>query len=57
MEDISFGKLFKSGMNIGSDVMGTMANTLVLAYIGSSLSSACLLYTSIPWLPRPSVCH
>lgn len=45
VEDISFGKLFKSGMNIGSDVMGTMANTLVLAYIGSSLSSALLLIT------------
>ena len=45
VEDISFAKLFRSGMNIGSDVMGTMANTLVLAYIGSSLSSALLLIT------------
>ena len=40
--DISFGSLFKSGMNIGRDVMGTMANTLVLAYIGSSLCSILL---------------
>ncbi len=39
---ISFKELFKSGMNIGRDVMGTMANTLVLAYIGSSLCSILL---------------
>lgn len=41
--DISFGKLAKSGMSIGRDVMGTMANTLVLAYIGSSLSGIMIL--------------
>lgn len=35
--------LFKSGMNIGKDVLGTMANTLILAYIGSSLSVVLLL--------------
>lgn len=35
--------LFKSGMTIGRDIMGTMANTLVLAYIGSSLSLVLLL--------------
>lgn len=29
--------LFRSGMNVGRDVMGTMANTLILAYTGSSL--------------------
>ena len=40
--DLSFSELFKSGMNIGRDVMGTMANTLVLAYIGSSLCSIIL---------------
>lgn len=39
---ISFKELFKSGINIGRDVMGTMANTLVLAYIGSSLCSILL---------------
>lgn len=41
-ETHSVKKLFKSGMTIGRDMMGTMANTLVLAYIGSSL--AFLLY-------------
>ncbi len=30
-------KLFNSGMNIGRDVMGTMTNTLILAYTGSFL--------------------
>jgi uncharacterized membrane protein len=29
--------LFVTGMNVGRDVMGTMSNTLILAYAGSSL--------------------
>lgn len=29
--------LFKSGMNVGKDIMGTMSNTLILAYTGTSL--------------------
>ncbi|MDR1439418.1 MAG: YibE/F family protein [Clostridiales bacterium] len=33
----TFGSLMKSGMNIGRDMMGTMANTLILAYMGGSL--------------------
>lgn len=41
--DITFRKLARSGMSIGRDVMGTMANTLVLAYIGSSLSGIMIL--------------
>ena len=36
-------ELMKSGFAIGRDMMGTMANTLVLAYIGSSLTSVLLL--------------
>ncbi len=36
-------KIFASGINIGRDIMGTMANTLVLAYIGGSLSVTLLL--------------
>jgi uncharacterized membrane protein len=40
---ISSKKLISSGMNIGRDVMGTMANTLVLAYIGSGLITTLLL--------------
>lgn len=38
-------ELFKSGMNIGRDAMGTMANTLVLAYVGSSLNMMVLIYS------------
>lgn len=43
--DVGFRELFKSGMIIGGDILGTMANTLVLAYIGSSLTSILLLFT------------
>ena len=42
----SFRELLHSGMNIGRDIMGTMANTLILAYIGGSLSLVLLLITS-----------
>lgn len=31
-------RLFKSGMNVGKDVIGTMSNTLILAFVGSSLT-------------------
>lgn len=30
-------KLFRAGMNVGKDIMGTMSNTLILAYAGSAL--------------------
>lgn len=30
--------LFDSGMNVGKDIIGTMANTLILAYLGGALS-------------------
>lgn len=35
--DISDRQLIKSGMNVGKDIMGTMANTLILAYISTSI--------------------
>ncbi|MGL4483640.1 MAG: YibE/F family protein, partial [Anaerovoracaceae bacterium] len=38
MADKSFKKMLASGMNIGRDAIGTMTNTLILAYIGSSLA-------------------
>ncbi len=41
--DIRPKELMKSGFTIGRDMLGTMANTLVLAYIGSSLTSVLLL--------------
>ncbi len=44
-------KLFTSGMNIGKDAMGTMANTLILAFAGSSLTLVVLLYSyNIPFI-------
>lgn len=43
--NLTFKELYKSGMSIGRDIMGTMANTLVLAYIGSSLCSIMILLT------------
>lgn len=36
-------ELFEVGMNVGQDVMGTMVNTLILAYAGSSLSTIILI--------------
>ena len=37
-------ELFRSGMNIGRDAMGTMANTLVLAFAGTGLNTMLLIY-------------
>ncbi len=34
---LTFSDLCKSGMNIGRDMVGTMTNTLILAFAGSSL--------------------
>ncbi|MCL2857000.1 MAG: YibE/F family protein [Oscillospiraceae bacterium] len=42
-ESGGFGQIFKSGLNIGKDILGTMLNTLILAYIGSSLSLILLI--------------
>ena len=47
----SAGSLFRSGMQIGRDAMGTMANTLILAFAGSSLNMLILVQTyDIPFL-------
>lgn len=43
--DYSVKELFQSAMKIGKDAMGTMANTLVLAYVGSSLNMMVLIYS------------
>ncbi len=42
--EIGFKTLFKAGMNIGRDIMGTMANTLILAFMGGSFSLVLLLW-------------
>ncbi|MDD3224656.1 MAG: YibE/F family protein [Clostridium sp.] len=41
----SVSELIKSGMNIGKDIMGTMSNTLILAYVGSSMYIIMLVYS------------
>ncbi|MDO4778219.1 MAG: YibE/F family protein [Tissierellia bacterium] len=51
--DPSFGfkQLYISGMNVGRDIMGTMTNTLVLAYMASSLPLLVLIYSYNSSLP------
>lgn len=43
---ISFSELFKSAMNIGKDTIGTMTNTLILAFAGGSLSILILIFSA-----------
>lgn len=38
-------QLFKSGMNIGRDSMGTMTNTLILAFAGTSFNMMLMMYS------------
>jgi uncharacterized membrane protein len=40
------GRLFKSGMNIGRDMIGTMTNTLILAFAGSSLNLMIIMFAA-----------
>ena len=42
--DISAKEIFKSGINIGRDMIGTMSNTLILAYVGGSLGLVMVIY-------------
>ena len=37
-------RLFKSGINVGKDMMGTMSNTLILAFVGSSVNTLAIIY-------------
>ncbi len=47
--NITFKESFESGMNIGRDIMGTMANTLILVYVGSLMAP--ILYFMIKGTP------
>ncbi len=53
--NISQKELMKSGMNIGRDVMGTMANTLILAYVGSAM--LCILLYNVNGFDLPTILH
>lgn len=49
--ELNHRDLFKRGMNVGKDMMGTMANTLILAFAGGSLSELLLDYAyNLPYL-------
>lgn len=43
---LSPSRLFKSGMNIGRDMIGTMTNTLILAFVGSSLNLMIVMFAA-----------
>lgn len=45
-EHLTFKELVKSGMNVGTDMIGTMTNTLILALAGGSLTTFILIYTA-----------
>jgi uncharacterized membrane protein len=46
-EKLDAAALYQSGMNVGRDIMGTMTNTLILAYTGSALPLL-LLASQVP---------
>ncbi len=43
--ELGFARLFRSGMNIGQDLVGTMTNTLILAFLGSSFTLILYLFS------------
>ena len=43
IKEPTFKEIFKSGITIGQDIIATMTNTLILAYVGSSLSGVVLI--------------
>ena len=42
---LSRNDLFRSGMNIGRDMVGTMTNTLILAFLGSEFTLIIFIYS------------
>lgn len=49
--DIHFRELFRGALNVGRDIMGTMANTLILAYVGAAIPMLLLVMGyEIDWL-------
>lgn len=41
---LTFKELFRSGINVGRDMMGTMSNTLILAFTGGSINTLIYMY-------------
>lgn len=42
--DLSRKELFTSGIRVGKDMMGTMSNTLILAFTGTSINTLVFMY-------------
>lgn len=50
-DKLSSSQLFTSGMNIGRDIMGTMTNTLILAFTGSSINIVVIYFMyNLPYM-------
>lgn len=49
-DSLDAGALWRSGLGVGREVLGSMINTLVLAYLGSSLPMAVLIASTGPTL-------
>ncbi|GHU66720.1 hypothetical protein AGMMS49983_16880 [Clostridia bacterium] len=48
---ITPARLLKSGLNIGRDIMGTMTNTLILAFAGSGINALLVIFLyQMPYL-------
>ena len=48
--EMTLGELWKSGRNIGRDMVGTMTYTLILAFLGSGFTLMIYLYSlDLPW--------
>ena len=48
--EMTLGELWKSGRNIGRDMVGTMTNTLILAFLGNGFTLMIFLYSlDLPW--------
>lgn len=43
--DATIKELFMSGIHVGKDMMGTMSNTLILAFVGGSITTLMLNYS------------
>jgi uncharacterized membrane protein len=41
---LTMKQLIKSGMNVGQDIIGTMTNTLILAFTGSSINNLLIIF-------------
>lgn len=46
-KDITPHELFSSGITIGKDIVGTMVNTLILAYIGAGFFDVLIIYINL----------